>query len=409
MDFLQSLNVDDLPEQQTRTSRLEEQHPNFELKLGIDSCCTCGKSSPTVSCNKCHRIMYCSNECRRQDSDSSYDDRGNDQAMGHSSVICALLALCNDDEVVEEGDEKEIASLSEDRKCAAEERVASEYESYPATLANSISDIPCFQSTLQRCRANKSLTIHVVGASEESELWGKHPNPKQKRNVWQSHADALAEVAENFHINISIEFVGPDCPKETVEKVITIPPVQAKKSFSSLHVTTSRKKYEFSKKSPPDILIFFNPGFTCPEYNWEDTVSFMKDTPGIPFIVTTNTELEAIADLQYLWDRGLIQRIPAGLMDMFEGTGSNHEDRDVNYDDDKEEEADEGVSFLSVNPYCGLRVRQNGTMANDVYVKSRWIFGGLTGSPHFSQKKAEGPPRKKSKSTSSKKSNPALV
>jgi hypothetical protein len=159
-----------------------------------------------------------------------------------------------------------------------------------------------------------------------------------------------------------------------------------------------------SQSSVPNILIFFNPGFTCPDYNWKDTVSLMKDNIDIPFIVTTNTELEAIADLQYLWDLGLIQEIPAGLISMFEG--NNSEEDQTNFNEQGKTEQDLG-SFLSLNPFCGMRVRQNGTMANDLYIKSRWMFGGLTGSP--SRRNTEDPPAKKKHKTNSKKSNPALV
>ena len=55
-------------------------------------------------------------------------------------------------------------------------------------------------------------------------------------------------------------------------------------------------------------------------------------------------------------------------------------DVDDDADDDNlyhsEEDDDDNETFFSVNPFCGYRVRQSGTMANDLYVKSRWIFGG---------------------------------
>lgn len=401
MDFLRSLNVEDVPEQQTRTSRLQEEHPDFDLNLGFDSCCTCGKAAPTVSCEKCRRVKYCTEKCRLEDAECAVDD---ELALGHTSVICALLALCNDDEAVEEEDGDEVASLGAERKQAAMDRVNSDYESYPATLANVMMESPCFQSSLQQ-RSKDELTIHIVGASEGSELWGDHPDPNQRRKVLQSYADALAEVAEIFHLSsIVLEFVGPECPHKFIDTTIPLPPVQAKQSSSKLHVKTSPHDYRKTELTP-DVIIFFNPGFTCPDYDWEETVASMKNF-SIPFLVSTNTELEAIADLQYLWDRGLIQDIPAGLLGMLDGN-DDHEDQE-------EEEDKEGNAFLGINPYCGLRVRQNGTMANDVYVKSRWIFGGILGSPDALQKKKKDvPPKKKIKTTagsgSSKRSNPALV
>ena len=62
-------------------------------------------------------------------------------------------------------------------------------ESYPASLANILLQGPCYQETLKKLSSSSSsvvadvtsgecanrtrrLVIHIIGASEESELWG---------------------------------------------------------------------------------------------------------------------------------------------------------------------------------------------------------------------------------------------
>lgn len=144
MDLLKTLNLEDLPEQQTRTNLLTETQPDFDLKLGFDACCTCGKSNPKIRCESCHRVAYCSDKCRGQDSEPPITDE-DEQGLGHSAIICALLSLCNDDEAVEEGRGE---SLDFEKRNATIDRLASEFESYPATLANVIMDGPCYQDTL---------------------------------------------------------------------------------------------------------------------------------------------------------------------------------------------------------------------------------------------------------------------
>ena len=102
MDFLKSLGVEDLPEQQTRTMHLMARHPEFALRLGFDSCCACGSpftpSCTLVNCSQCQRVSYCSEACRKQDADAGMivdqeqgSEEEQDSAMGHSSIICTLL------------------------------------------------------------------------------------------------------------------------------------------------------------------------------------------------------------------------------------------------------------------------------------------------------------------------------
>ena len=125
MDFLQSLNLEDLPEQQTRLSLLMEQNVTDVPNLGFDACCSCGSPEVTLACPNCKRIKYCSESCRHQDAThTTEDDNG---ALGHTAIICRLLKIASQDDDVDNHEES---------TPAARQRVRSEYESYPATLSN---------------------------------------------------------------------------------------------------------------------------------------------------------------------------------------------------------------------------------------------------------------------------------
>ncbi len=396
MDILQSLNLDDqLPEQQTRIIHLTaDETTEFELRLGFDACCTCGKAEPMIECENCHRVSYCSVECRNIDSEANLDD---DHALGHSAVICTLLAACNDDEAVEDG--KGHLLDSSQRRTAAVDRVTSEFESYPATLANVIMDGPCFQDTLNKV-AKGSLTIHIIGASVDSELWVGHPDSSQTSRVFHCYAEALADIADRFKLQaIHLYFIGPDCPEIDGEAKVKIPSIQSSKSECILSTTTIRNDYNKktlrnNKVTNADIVVFFNPGFTCPDYSWDEGLHTIPQ--GTPCLVTTNTELEGVNDIEYLLKADIISGIPAGLAMML-----NEETPEAVFTDD---------TFFSLNPHTGSRVRQSGTMANDLYVKNRWIFGGMLGNPPSDT--CLKVPAKKQRiegSGNSKRSNPALV
>jgi MYND finger len=429
MDLLASLNVDDLPEQQTRMLHLAEANPDFQLNLGFDACANCGQSlidgesggaAVAVVCRACQRVQYCSEACRHQDSTvpllSSSDDEvmEPETALGHTSVVCALLNLCNDDEQVEAANTEgsctnrggATRTLDPVRMEAATSRVRSEYESYPATLANVLSDGPCFQEVLGRSgRDSNRLTIYILGASEDAELsQGPTVSHSSRAAVCSDYAEALAELADQYQLpTIQLYFIGPDCPLEPFHE--SAPLQYLEKQIGTLSMRSVKgvcNADTMDNLEPVDIVVLFNPGLTCPDYpDWKETLRTIPN--GTPFLLTTNTEMEGMADCQFLLDQDKIQSLPAGLADVFDVSSENDHT---------------STAFFAVNPFAGSRVRQNGTMANDLFVKNRWMLGGVLASfdPSASAKLSLGSsPSKRSKSevgcsaANSKSSNPALI
>lgn len=418
MDLLASLNIPTLPEQQTRTSHNAQiaavlsSRPN--VRLGFDACCTCGSSSAKlISCKRCKRVSYCSEKCLKEDADASrrFDD-DDDPAQGHSAVVCSLLRLCNDDEDHEERTERKRRRPSFSRTTTttkrgprnddgdddgdAEFRVRSERESYPATLANVLTNESCFRSALRGSRLGdddrRTLSVHVVGASAEAELWGGH-----RDEAFDAYAEAFAESSgtpsTTIPATIDVVFVGPQCPRENrvARRSVAVGGGGDGDGASSLKRTTTvrlrtfrsvydRTFFDDAKSKdvpPPDVVAFFNPGFTCQDYSWDETLSFLsseKRTRPLPFLVTTNTEMEAVMDCQYLLERGCVPELPTVIERMLRI--EEEEEGDEGYDDND----DQNSMFYCENPYAGSRVRQSGNMANDLFVKSRFVFGGCFSS-----------------------------
>ena len=446
MDLLASLHLDVLPEQQTRTS-----HPsvsaaldsNPDIRLGFDHCCHCAKPLQSAAddesskkksnagakpyyCKGCRRVAYCSPECRAADASASKNEDDDSEGGGHGSVVCALLRLCDKDEAIDEGDTNKKKSANEDEE--ARDRVRSEFESYPATLANVLSNLLCYQSALA-ARRGQALNVHIVGASEGVELWGDYRPAKGEPSVREAYADALSDLADSNKLSININFVGPDCPKKKMDALDKLGTIEmgGKQMQTCLVMESHRSNYDkkFLSEPPsggfgrgplsaPDVVVFFNPGFTCPDYNWDGALACIKS--GTPFLVTTNTEMEGIADCQYLYEKGFISWLPPMIRDIIEG--SDREDEDSDMDDE------ESNMFFGENPFAGSRVRQSGNMANDLFVKNRTIFGGIFGSEPkkatTGTKRKEGsvdersPKKKKNKESkkskgNTKRSNRALI
>lgn len=467
MDLLASLNVHELPEQQTRINGAIDAalKKNPDLRLGFDACLCCAASlklsdKSDICCKGCSRVWYCSKVCRKMDSDPVVDT-DEEPGLGHSSIICALLRLCSVDDYMEDSSSSETKmTTTEQDEEASRSRITSEYESYPATLANVLMDAPCFRPILERYtnrskRRGKTvrqedmdadhsslsgandtsiLTIHIIGASHESELWdGFKMKHESCPDVYNAYAESLTELISSYKMikTINLIFIGPDCPRNDVNQVRfihreglddtsneTSKSNKRKRSGSKdndpasckVIIHSIRANYSENIKSThpsPDIIVFFNPGFTCPDYSWQEAlnVCVTKDSPKkIPFLVTTNTEMEAISDLGWLHQHGYIESLPETVSDII-NEGMNEHDPDIVDYNDKHQ------MFFGENPNQGSRVRQSGNMGNDLFVKNRWIYGGLLGSgkEKQSEEKSTCKSRKDKRSDKAKRVNSALM
>ncbi|KAL7520741.1 hypothetical protein ACHAWX_005451 [Stephanocyclus meneghinianus] len=439
-------------------------------------------SRKVVQCKGCHRVRYCSNACCKADAEEITLQKDNnfeeETAFGHSAVVCSILRLCNHDEDAEgeffnDDDDTMNNTKSKSQKQdhvreAAVYRVQTERESYPATLFNILAESPVWfmEAMTRRIRyvenpnlstkqrrgkrdrvdsspnarpslnaGNKQLVLHIIGASIDSELWGWNGKKEQGgAAVLQAYAEASTNILTHFESfpttleALRLVFIGPDCPKSCKCNV----PVPDSKTVLIIETYCcnygeNNQNESLESLPSPDVIVFFNPGFSCPDYDWSNALSAastptMSETTGpVPFLVTTNTEMEGFADIKCLLDGGYIdvRSLPQDILEAVEyppPTCAKHETED----EDK-------PFFFSENPYHGLRVRQSGTMANDVYVKSRWMFGGLFRKNHPSNKRktkegidkneereVHGHAQKKHKGgkkggNNSKRSNPALI
>lgn len=365
--------------------------------------------------------------------------------------MCALLRLCQIDDQVEGSVDGKKINISKEEKEAAKDRITSEYESYPATLANILMDASCFQPTLSRMKkqrrntpdrqsdledrqqqSKERLTVHIIGASEEAELWGEYKMKHSScKDMYSAYSEALTELATTYSgiVSIRLIFVGPNCPAKNVNEIRILNTDRElqgsfegadnkgkKRKFagSSCEVILQTFKGNYDKKAlasfpKPDAVVFFNPGFTCPDYKWTEAldVAVQQDTSRrLPFLVTTNTEMEAISDLQFLYQQGYIDELPAIVADIVNGDNACEVEPDIaDYNDNN--------VFFGENPNSGNRVRQSGNMANDLFVKNRWIYGALFSSrdeiieSKLSKKGSKD--GKVSKTTSKKKINSALM
>jgi len=261
-------------------------------------------------------------------------------------------------------------------------------------------------------RKKRELVLHIVGASTDSELWGWDMSCSSRRKnddvneegipVLNAYAEAstnlstyLKNLLEMSSISIRCVFIGPDCPDSGKGASSTISSTSAghvvrvpipDDSSSTLTMETYRCKYG-GQDQPylpyPDVIVFFNPGFSCPDYDWSAALSaatayqYSSTTSGassgaIPFLITTNTEIEGLADVKYLLDGGYVDEksLSRDVLEMIDHPPS------TNCGDGSDDDH-LVTSFFGENPYAGLRVRQSGTMANDLYVKNRWIVGGV--------------------------------
>ena len=242
-------------------------------------------------------------------------------------------------------------------------------ESYPSTLSNILLSHPSFEELVSPAGSSskhrRRFQVHVVGAEFGSELWTSKLSygacPYQ-----EAYADALDEVCDMGDISsFELVFVGVGLPATPVQKL-----------SGKVKALTLDCKYEDLDsadgfvKAVPDLLVFFNAGFTCPDYDWAATLSSVvaKASSPIPFFGTSNSELENLNDIEWLNTQGFTSF-------------------DLDGDQDEDDKDDALACFFSENPFRGSRVRQSGMLANDLYVKSSFLFGGALKPSSASAKK----------------------
>ena len=179
-------------------------------------------------------------------------------------------------------------------------------------------------------------------------------------------------------LSIRCIFIGPDCPKKNAsnEVKVSMPDLKG----YTLVMETHRCNYCDSETKEkqlgmPGAIVFFNPGFRCPDYDWSKILatasSASSTSSSIPFLITTNTKMEGFADIKCLFDPTSVPGYILEAVDHSSFTANSNQQQE------EEEEEDGCTFFFGENPYSGMRVRRSGTVGNDLYVKNRWIVGGL--------------------------------
>ena len=181
-------------------------------------------------------------------------------------------------------------------------------------------------------------------------------------------------------------------------------------------------KADINNPPSPDLVVFFNPGFTGEfEEDWRQAFECVKI--GTRFLASTNTELEAIAEIEHLSGLGLFKK-PTEMED--DNEDISYSNANSTHDDDEDVDM-AGKSFIANNPWCGSRVRQSDSFANDLYKKNYMLYGGTflgtkteqkekikktttkTTTKTAKRKRVPEENKNNNKKNNKKKSNPALI
>ncbi|KAG2442653.1 hypothetical protein HXX76_002737 [Chlamydomonas incerta] len=204
---------------------------------------------------------------------------------------------------------------------------------YVYTAAQALLAGPAAKVAAAAARAGRALQLVVLGAAEDAEL--------ADLAAWQVVAAAL-------DTDVRIVFVGPQVPERLAGMGAQYGRV-AMRFVQATYDEMAGGKVAGVDPSSLDgsavVFLAFNPGFTCPDYDWGATLDAIgarsaggRGGAGAVLVVATNTRVEALMDCELLLERGWR---PAG--------GAEH------------------------NPYTSLQARQSGTLANDLYRKNAWL------------------------------------
>ena len=249
-----------------------------DRRLGFDCCAVCGRKD-VRTCPACRRVSYCSRRCRRSDRYhpcsilGTTDDNDDDERGAVDFPVDFNLKKI-------EGPDAWWVNLIKTSPDLSVNQLA--LISYPLSLAWVLE---------QPVRRVLLIGAGPAEASVPPQLWPR--------------------TIKDLHL------VGPEIPKTTRLKV------------ASLNIVHRRDKFT---PGSYDVVVAFNPGLTCPDYDW----SAFKQAPRPPVLVLfAHTRKELLLDVLEL------QADPASL-------------------------------FVAKNPFHCPKWRQSGTFANDVYRKHRW-------------------------------------
>ncbi|GLC44370.1 hypothetical protein PLESTB_000476700 [Pleodorina starrii] len=203
--------------------------------------------------------------------------------------------------------------------------------SYAYTAAYALQSLPAARGAARRAESgNRPLELVVLGAAADAEL---------------GDLDSWQVVAAALNRDVRIKFVGPEVPEDLAD---------TEEQRGRVSMRFLQRTYE--ARSPqsgatPDIYFAFNPGFTCPDYEWSDTVKGLARAARSPsgggtsgssarpcLVVATNTSMEAQMEAEWLEEYGWRADAPS-----------------------------------ATNPYTSLKLIQSGTLANDLYRKNAWL------------------------------------
>lgn len=195
--------------------------------------------------------------------------------------------------------------------------------SYPLSVVAASSIFPLARRALTR-RQDEDVHVHVLGASETAEC---------------SFVSAWRSAVKCFHLlgtgpsSLFVSFVGLDVPERlhNTEKSLG---GESKARFFRGTYDAFRAEHS---TTPPALVLGYNMGLSCPDYNWTPTLRVLARL-GCPIVVTTNTFMELSMEQEIL--------------------------------ESKARMACEGVSE---NPFPCPCPAQSGTVANDVYRRNQWF------------------------------------
>ncbi|KAG2499976.1 hypothetical protein HYH03_002261 [Edaphochlamys debaryana] len=212
--------------------------------------------------------------------------------------------------------------------------------SYAYTAAHALRTLPAAKTAVaSTAAAARPLQLIVLGAAGDAEL----ADPSS----WQVVADAV-------DTDVRIVFVGPEVPDSlagTGAQYGRVSQWYLQSTYGDDSLTAAAERTgQAAVLQHPDAFLAFNPGFTCPDYEWVETLAALSKAvrPGQAqaagggrgpcLIVATNTRLEADMENDMLREQGWV-----------------------------------AVSPSAPNPFTSLKAQQNGVYANDCYRKNAWL------------------------------------